>query len=208
VADRYTSFANSGPGSFLTKRLGLPQPAELRRHEPGDPVVTAPVLLGGAPGGRLAAAAAGVLRSAGATTNVSAGEHLRDAATAAGPETSAFDPAEDESRRFAGIVYDASGIDDTDSLKQAYDFFHPVIRRLQPSGRVVVLATPPEQAETPLHAVAQRALEGFVRSAAKRCASCCPAARPTSPGSRSGSAPATHPPRRTGRSRSTARSRS
>src|SRR3712207_6682260 len=57
--------------------------------------------------------------------------------------------------------------EDTDSLKRLYDFFHPVVRRLQPSGRVIVLATPPEQADTPLHAVAQRALEGFVRSVGK-----------------------------------------
>jgi 3-oxoacyl-[acyl-carrier protein] reductase len=167
VADRYTSFVNSGPGGFVSKRLGLPQPTILRRHEPGDPVVTGPVLLGGAPGGRLAEPAARVLASIGAATYVPAGEHLRAAATAAGPATAAFDPQVDESRRFAGIVYDASGIEDTDALKRAYEFFHPVIRRLQPSGRVIVLATPPEQADTPLHAVAQRALEGFVRSAGK-----------------------------------------
>ena len=167
MADRYTSFANSGPGGFVTRRLGLPQPAMLRRYEPGDPAVDGPVLLGGAPGGRLAGPAAGVLRSAGATTHVSAGDHLRDAAGMAGPETAAFDPEVDESKRFAAIVYDASGIEDTDSLKSLYDFFHPVIRRLQGSGRVIVVATPPEQAETPLHAVAQRALEGFVRSMGK-----------------------------------------
>ena len=167
VADRYTTLVNSGPGSFVSKRLGLPQPTILRRHEPGDPVVTGPVLLGGAPGGRLAEPAARVLSSIGATAYVPSGAHLRGAATAAGPETAAFDPAVDESRRFAAIVYDASGIDDTDSLKLAYEFFHPVIRRLQPSGRLIVLATPPEQAETPLHAVAQRALEGFVRAAGK-----------------------------------------
>ena len=168
VADRYTSFVNSGPGGFLSKRLGLPQPTILRRHEPGDPVVTGPVLLGGAPGhARLAEPAARVLASIGAATYVPSGEHLRSAATAAGPETAAFDPGVDESRRFAGIVYDASGIEDTESLRRAYEFFHPVIRRLQPSGRVIVLATPPEQGETPLHAVAQRALEGFVRAAGK-----------------------------------------
>jgi 3-oxoacyl-[acyl-carrier protein] reductase len=167
VADRYTSFVNSAPGSFLSKQLGLPQPSRLRRHEPGDPVLHGPALIGGAPGGRLATAAAGVLRSIGASVSVPSGEHLRPAAEAAGPGTAAFDPAVDESRRFAAIVYDASGIEDTDGLKQAYDFFHPVIRRLQTSGRLVVLATPPELAETPLHAVAQRALEGFVRSAGK-----------------------------------------
>ena len=164
MADRYTSFANSGPGGFVAKRLGLPQPTRLRRHEPGDPVVDGPVLLGGAPGGRLAGPAAGVMRSIGATTYA---QDLREAATAAGPETAAFDPEADQQRRFAAIVYDASGIEDTDSLKQLYEFFHPVIRRIQPSGRLVVLATPPEMAETPLHAVAQRALEGFVRAAGK-----------------------------------------
>ena len=167
MADRYTSFANSGPGSFVTKRLGLPQPARLRRYEPGDPVLHGPALLGGAPGARIARAAAEALRAVGAPVFVPPGDHLRDVAAAAGPQTSAFDPDADESRRFGAIVYDASGIEDTDSLKLAYEFFHPVIRRLQPSGRLVILATPPEMAETPLHAVAQRALEGLVRSAGK-----------------------------------------
>ena len=167
MADRYTTFANSGPGSFVTRQLGLPRPAQLRRHQPGDPVVDGAVLLGGALGGRLAVPAAAVTRSIGATTHVPGAAHLREAATAAGPETAAFDPAVDEARRFAAIVYDASGVEDTDSLAQVYDALHPVIRRLQPSGRLVVLATPPENAETPLHAVAQRALEGFVRSAGK-----------------------------------------
>ncbi|HEX8745304.1 MAG TPA: 3-oxoacyl-ACP reductase [Thermoleophilaceae bacterium] len=167
MADRYTSFANSGPGGFLTRQLGLPQPAVLRRHQPGDPVLHGPALLGAAPGGRLATAAGGVLRSIGAQAFVTGDQHLREAAEAAGPATASFDPSADESRRFGAIVYDASRIEDTGSLRRAYEFFHPVIRRLQPSGRVVVLATPPELAESPLHAVAQRALEGFVRSAGK-----------------------------------------
>jgi hypothetical protein len=39
VADRYQSFAESTPGRFVTKRLGMPQPAELRRYEPGAPLL-------------------------------------------------------------------------------------------------------------------------------------------------------------------------
>lgn len=31
MADRYLSFTGTAPGRFLTRRLGLPQPAELRR---------------------------------------------------------------------------------------------------------------------------------------------------------------------------------
>src|ERR671914_405990 len=42
-----------------------------------------------------------------------------------------------------------------------------LMRRLAPSGRLLVLATPPEAAATPLQAAAMRALEGFVRSAGK-----------------------------------------
>ena len=49
----YQQFARSGPGRFLVRRLGLPNPVQLRRYEPGAPVTGGPVLLGGAPGGRL-----------------------------------------------------------------------------------------------------------------------------------------------------------
>ncbi|MFE2438982.1 short chain dehydrogenase, partial [Streptomyces sp. NPDC059409] len=31
MADRYLSFTGTAPGRFLTRRLGLPQPAPLRR---------------------------------------------------------------------------------------------------------------------------------------------------------------------------------
>ena len=41
------------------------------------------------------------------------------------------------------------------------------MRKVGASGRVIVLATPPEQSESPNQAIAQRALEGFTRSLAK-----------------------------------------
>ncbi|MER6286640.1 3-oxoacyl-ACP reductase [Streptomyces sviceus] len=37
MADRYLSFTGTAPGRFLTRRLGLPQPAALRRWSPGSP---------------------------------------------------------------------------------------------------------------------------------------------------------------------------
>jgi 3-oxoacyl-[acyl-carrier protein] reductase len=54
-----------------------------------------------------------------------------------------------------------------DRLEELYEFFHPVVWQVERCGRLIVLATPPEHAEDPAHAVAQRSLEGFVRSAAK-----------------------------------------
>ena len=152
---------------MVTKRLGMPVPAPLRRYEPGQPVLEGPALLGGAPQGRLVDSTADVLRSVDAEVSVAPGKHLREAARHAGVQTKAWSPDEDGDQRFAALVFDASGISDVGGLRELYSFFHPVIWRLQRSGRLLVLGTPPELSDSPAQAVAQRALEGFVRSAAK-----------------------------------------
>ena len=143
MADRYASFAHSGPGRVLIRRLGLPDPPRLRRYHPGDPVADGPVLLGGTPGGRLAAPVRKLLEQAGV--------ELADAAGAP----------------YGGLILDATGITDSTGLRALYDFFHPTARALHPGGRVIVLGTPPEDAANPREATAQRALEGFTRSAGK-----------------------------------------
>ena len=165
MADRYQRLTSSRPGRFVTKRLGLPNPAQLRRYEKGQPVLEGPALLGSAPGGRLGSAAANVLAAVEAQTYLGTPDELRD--VEAGVTATAFSPDEDEQQTFAALVFDASGVADTEGLRAVYDFFHPVIRRVQPSGRVLVLATPPELSASPEQAVAQRALEGFTRSVAK-----------------------------------------
>jgi 3-oxoacyl-[acyl-carrier protein] reductase len=163
MSDRYRQFAGSRPGRLMVRRLGLPGPVALRRHEPGAPLLEDPALLGAAAGARLAEPAARVLRAAGAQTWV-ADPHARRAAREAGLD--ARDRA-DESDPLGALVFDASGIAQSGDLRAAYDFFHPHIRRLAPSGRLVVLGTPPLATGDARAAVAQRALEGFVRSAAK-----------------------------------------
>ncbi|MEU4653210.1 3-oxoacyl-ACP reductase [Streptomyces sp. NPDC023723] len=45
MADRYLSFTGTAPGRFLTRRLGLPQPAPLRRWSPGQPELDGETLL-------------------------------------------------------------------------------------------------------------------------------------------------------------------
>jgi 3-oxoacyl-[acyl-carrier protein] reductase len=167
MPDRYQQLAESPPGRFVVKRLGLPRPSRLRRYEPGQAVLDGPALLGGAPDGRLAAAIADRLRAFDAQTFVAPGDHLREAGARAGVTTTAWSAEEDSDQRFAALVFDATGVGDPGGLRELYDFFHPVIRRLRPSGRLLVAATPPEMSERPAQAVAQRALEGFVRSAAK-----------------------------------------
>ncbi len=139
MTDRYSSFANSSAGRVVIKRLGLPDPVRLRRHRPGDPDVDGSVLIGGS--GRLVEPVRKLVESAGGTVH---GEVPH-----------------------AALIFDATGITESARLRQLYDFFHPVARSLRPSGRVVVLGTPPEDCATPKEATAQRALEGFVRSVGK-----------------------------------------
>jgi 3-oxoacyl-[acyl-carrier protein] reductase len=127
---------------MIAGRVGLPQPTKLERHEPGAPVVSGAVLSGGAPRGRLGKRVEQVLGDAGA----------------AKPETS--------SSPVKALVFDATGIADSTELVELQRFFHPNVKRVQRSGRVVVLGTPPAGLP-PRAATAQRALEGFTRSLGK-----------------------------------------
>ncbi len=52
MSDRYTSFARSGPGRAIVKRLGLPDPPKLARFREGDPLIPGPVLVGPSDGPR------------------------------------------------------------------------------------------------------------------------------------------------------------
>ncbi|MGC5017376.1 3-oxoacyl-ACP reductase [Micromonospora sp. DT47] len=147
MTDRYASFVQSGAGRALVKRLGLPDPPRLRRHTPGDPLLPGPALLGAATDGRLAEPVGKILSAAGV--------ELREPGTA------------DAAARFGALVYDATGITDSTGLRQLYDFFHPHARAVLPSGRVIVLGTPPAECGSPREATAQRALEGLTRSIGK-----------------------------------------
>jgi 3-oxoacyl-[acyl-carrier protein] reductase len=167
VSDRYSQIVNSFPGRLVAGRVGLPQPAELDRHRPGAPVVSGRVLLGAAPGGRLGAGLAGVLAAAGAETSTTPEPRLREAAAEAGLDAALFDPASGGDQRFKALVFDATGISDSTELVELQRFFHPTVRRLERSGRVVVLGTPAFGCDDPREATAQRALEGFTRSLGK-----------------------------------------
>ncbi|BCY12751.1 3-oxoacyl-ACP reductase [Actinoplanes sp. L3-i22] len=145
MADRYANFANSGLGRSVVKRLGLPDPPRLRRYRAGDPVAAGPVLLGAAPGGRLAEPVGKLLESAGVTVLESGGDGAK----------------------YAALVFDATGISDSTGLRALFDFFHPYARSLNVSGRVIVLGTPPEATADPKEATAQRSLEGLTRSIGK-----------------------------------------
>lgn len=165
--DLYSQVVNAPVGGFVAKRVGLPQPVTLDRFKPGDPVVAGEVLVGAAPGGRLAAGIATTLAAANVDTATTLAPELRTAAADAGLDAALFNPDAAGERRFKGLVFDATGITDSTELVELQRFFYPVMRKVAASGRVVVLGTAPQDTKGPREYTAQRALEGFTRSLAK-----------------------------------------
>jgi len=72
-----------------------------------------------------------------------------------------------EGERIDAIVFDGTGLESPDDLRQLYDFMHPWIRRIKRSGRVVVIGRPAADAKKPARAATRAGLEGFTRSLAK-----------------------------------------
>jgi len=142
MSDRYQSLVRTPVGQLLVKNLGLPNPTPLKRYEPGSPRVDGTVVVGG--DGRLAGSLPGLLDQLGIA------------------HTTTPDAAE----RYAGLVFDATGLTDAGRLVGLRDFFTPLLRSLKTCPRVAVLGTPPELV-TGAERVAQRALEGFTRSLGK-----------------------------------------
>jgi 3-oxoacyl-[acyl-carrier protein] reductase len=142
MPDRYSQIVNAPFVSTIARQAGLPQPVDLDRYQPGNPVIAGPVLSGAAPGGKLERALKKVLDDIGAER--------------AGAEGKA-----------KALVFDASGIVDSTELVELQRFFYPAVPRLRRNGRVVVLGTTPALAGSARAYTAQRALEGFTRSIAK-----------------------------------------
>ena len=129
----------------MARRVGLPQPVPLERG--GE--FSGRVLLGGA--GRAAGDAARVLAAMGADAATALDDPVRAIVASAGLDAAVFNPLAPADQRFKALIFDATGAD----LVELHRFFHPTVRRVLPSGRVIVLGD------------GRRALEGFTRSLGK-----------------------------------------
>lgn len=145
ASDLYTQIVHSGPGAFLAKQLGVPQPETLRRYDPTEPPLPGALLIGGE--GRVAEPLRVALAEDYDVVGNNLGGRWADS--------------------FGGLVYDATGITEPEGLKGLYEFFTPLLRNLLPNARLVVIGTDPDQASSPHEQIVQRALEGFTRSLAK-----------------------------------------
>ncbi len=145
MSDNYQSFAHNPIGKFLVKNLGLPNPPFLERWSAGDPLVKGTVLVGAATGSTLGKSLTAALKADGITST-----------TVAAP-----------TKKYKGLVFDATGIDSAEGLVALQEFFTPVLRNLASCGRIVVVGSAVDEATTEGATIAQRALEGFTRSLGK-----------------------------------------
>jgi len=141
VSDRYLNLVNSPIGSAVASRVGLPQPAVLRRFTAGEPILPGPALVG--------------------STSGTAPASIVTALTAAG--VNVVDSADE---KVSALVLDARSVATPADLAAVREFLSPGLRRLGASGRVLVLGTPADGADVTADATRQ-ALDGIVRSLAK-----------------------------------------
>ena len=122
MTDQYQTFAKSPIGKFVIKNLGLPSPTFLDRFESATPVVKGAVLLGAAPASDLSASIAQVLANVHANSYAGNNAELQQAAAKVGLNLGVFNPG-DKEFKFKVVVFDASGIENSEQLKALYEFF-------------------------------------------------------------------------------------
>lgn len=144
-ADGYTTFVASGFGRRVASTLGLPRPVPLRRHVPGEPLLDAPVLVGGH----------------GDTPAVQA---LRAGLAAAGASLTGTVA---DGTRLGAVVVDATQATEPGDLESVRASLGPALAALGPCTRVVVIGRHPETAGSVAERATRRALEGLTRSVAK-----------------------------------------
>jgi 3-oxoacyl-[acyl-carrier protein] reductase len=177
VSDRYATFTRSAVGKKVAETAGLPQPLVLNRWSEKAPAIAGPILVttgitgeDGAPGDASGLLAAGpvalAVETAGAEVPVVAGDAASEAvrATTGKQAISLFGATK---KKVGGIVVDATAISSSQELAGIYRALHPTAKSVKASGRILVIGLDPDLIKDPSTRLAQRALEGFVRSLAK-----------------------------------------
>ncbi|GAB3188887.1 3-oxoacyl-ACP reductase [Nesterenkonia suensis] len=140
--DTYTEFVNTPVGKRLTKTLGLPQPAKLRRHRPGEPVVTGPVVVVGT------SSASDEIASLLVGWGLDVRRHV--------------EPRE----RVAAVIACFDVVSTPADLSEVALGLGAVLKQVAPSGRVITVFRRPETSEDPAVRAARQGVEGLTRSVA------------------------------------------
>lgn len=172
MSDTYQAIANSSMGKALFGAINLPIPVILDRWQPGQAsFIKGRVLVGAANGSTGIDTVLATLKGApeaqvAVLANTGNATELQKKAGKLGVSADNYTANREDDAKFKGLVFDATGIQNPDELKALWEFFHPVIRKLEKCARVVVIGRTPEK-QTGATRVAQRALEGFTRSVGK-----------------------------------------
>lgn len=142
MRDSYTEFANTGLGRKLTKSLGLPQPAKLRRYRPGAPLIEGPVVVVGdsEASDRIAEALLG--------WDLDVRRHL--------------EPRE----KAAAVIADFEPVASPEQLSRNVLALGGLLKQLKPSARVITVFRDPQGTEDPARRAARKGVEGLTRSLA------------------------------------------
>lgn len=143
MTDTYTRLVSQGVGKDLAKRLGLPQPAVLRRYTPGQPLVTGPVLVQGNTAG------ADELAATLLSWNLDVRRHAV--------------PRE----KLGAIILVLDALATPEDLEKPVLSAASSLRDLAPGARFVTISRPAAGASSPAMAAARQGVDGFVRSLAK-----------------------------------------
>ena len=168
MSDLYLKLINTSLGQTAANTLGLPAPVPLKRLKRVDqPFIEGDVLLGAAAGGKFITEVGRALGASAANLYHASGDSLLVDSAKAGNRARpmALPPAKPTD--LSALVFDASGIKTPAELSALYRFFHNSIKSLAQHGRVLVLGQPLKNCRKPIHAAAQQALEGFIRSVGK-----------------------------------------
>ncbi|PKM22749.1 MAG: 3-oxoacyl-ACP reductase [Gammaproteobacteria bacterium HGW-Gammaproteobacteria-14] len=172
MSDVYQAIANSPVGSKIFSSLNLPIPVILERHSPGQAsFISGDVIVGAAPGGKAITSVLATLKTAPQAklhtlAGLPAEADVQKAGGTAGVNVGNYTASKEDKQKFKGLIFDATGIKNTAELRALYDFFHPLTRKLEKCGRIVVIGRIPENC--PLEQrIAQRGLEGLIKSLGK-----------------------------------------
>jgi 3-oxoacyl-[acyl-carrier protein] reductase len=158
MSDKIEQLINSNAGKKILGAMGVTTPMDLQRYNATqNSFFSGAVLLGGDSKAQLLESCLRNLRDSEADISLSTGAASILGETATSNENSGYQ----------ALIFDGSGCTDGTELVQAYRFFNANIRKLRPSGRIVVLARPHMGCATPEAAATQRGLEGLSRSLAK-----------------------------------------
>jgi 3-oxoacyl-[acyl-carrier protein] reductase len=143
MTDKYAQLVSHGLGRNGAKKLGLPQPAVLRRYQPGQPLITGPIVVQGDSSG---------------ADNLAA-------------ELLAWDL--DVRRHAVPREKLGAIILVLDEVARPEDLGKPILaaaaslRDLGPGGRIITISRPASDAASPAQAAARQGVDGFLRSLAK-----------------------------------------